>query len=114
MKLCMCGCGQYLTGNQRKFASDACRMRYNRSNKKANANRAGSFAFRSSFDRQVTMRVCFTVVFGVYWQAGDFDLSLINKPKRLRLADDLRYWMGENHPDAKIIGLRVDSVTRER
>ena len=64
---CLCGCDQSLTGKQRKFRTDACRKRHNRT-------KSGQQGVRESLKNETTL-TC-TVDLGPF---ADIDLSALHR-----------------------------------
>lgn len=106
-KFCLCGCGQILTGKQRKFASNACRMRYNRKTK-ANASRSLLFANRSQIEpRQVKIELSVIIVFGVNY-GETFDKMLLNGPTRAKLRQFIAAFLADRYQDCQILAIQVE------
>jgi hypothetical protein len=92
------------------FHSDACRARYNRQQRKADGFRPVLSANRPVLtERQVEIRLSILVVFEVKW-GGDLDQSLINRPIRAKMSRFLAAWLSEQHPDCKILAVKVEKV----
>jgi hypothetical protein len=112
-KLCLCGCGKPLRGKQNKFASDACRMRYNRGCSQREQNRSEivreSFAFdresfgnRSLYTNKREFAITFTVVFASDHKPGEWDIGLIDTSIKAEIAQIIKNYLEYVHQDWKI------------
>lgn len=106
-RFCLCGCGQVLIGKQRKFASNACRMRYNRKTK-ANASRSLLFANRSLFEpKQIKIELSVIIVFGVE-KKGIWDKMLLNKPTRAKMRQFIAAFLADRYQDCQVLAVQVE------
>jgi hypothetical protein len=107
-RFCLCECGEVLTGKQKMFHSDACRMRFNREHKKSEQNRSGMFANRSVLtEREVTIELSVLVVLSVIG-AKDLDEMWLNKPIQAKMGRFLAVWLADQYPEAKILAVKVE------
>jgi hypothetical protein len=110
-KLCLCGCGRSLRGKQGKFASDACRMRYNRrcsqpeqAEHKSEQNRSGMFAFdresfgnRSLYENRREFTITFSVVFVSGHNPGEWDMGLLDVSTKAEMARIMKDYLEYAH-----------------
>jgi hypothetical protein len=108
-KLCLReGCKKILTGKQRLFCSDACRMRYGRGREKSEqkseqecsvlfANRSVLTANRSLFTNKREFTITFTVVFVSGHNPGEWDLGLLDVSTKSEIARIIQNYLEYAH-----------------
>jgi hypothetical protein len=109
-KFCLCGCGCELLGKQRRYASEACRKRYERNKTSGlSANLSGfvrvdreSSGNRPGFTNKRAFAVTFTIVFVGNSKPGEWDLGLMDVSVRAEMAQIIQNYLEYMHPGWKI------------
>ena len=100
LRLCLnSDCQKKLTGKQRMYCSDRCRMVCKRNPNKKFANVRQSFANVREFGNKRTFTIKFSVLFQSDNLLGEWDKGLINKYLRRKLADIALREIQSDYPD---------------
>jgi len=116
-KFCLCGCGEVLTGKQRRYAGEACRKRYERNGMSGfvlessglSGNLSGLSANRPGLINQRDFTVIFTITFAGNSNPGEWDLGLLDVSIKAEIARIIQNYLEYQYAGWKI---RVKIVSK--